>query len=213
MDDCRPNVCLYLARLELRAGRPEVSERYVEEALELARSAGYPQVLGAAFGVRAHVAAYAGELDWARALLVESGERTRSVGDRWHTLHNRVTLGFLEASVGRYQETLEAVGSLAEDLDELGIAEPGDLPVRGRRDRGRRAARARSRRRAPDLPARIAPASTDAGGRSPWAAGCCSPRAVSSTPQPGGSRRRSDTTTRWPTRSRRGGRSSPRERC
>ena len=131
MDDCRPNVCLYLARLELRAGRPEVSERYVEEALELARSAGYPQVLGAAFGVRALVAAYGGELDWARALLAESGERTWSVGDRWHTLHNRVTLGFLETSIGRYAETLVAVGSLAEELDALGIGEPGIFPFEG----------------------------------------------------------------------------------
>ena len=131
MDDCRPNVCLYLARLELRAGRPAVAERHVDEALELARSAGYPQVLGAAFGVRALVAVYMGELDWARALLAESGERTRSLGDRWHTLHNRVTLGFLEASAGRYAETLVAVGSLAEELDALGIGEPGIFPFEG----------------------------------------------------------------------------------
>jgi DNA-binding CsgD family transcriptional regulator len=131
MDDCRPNVCLYLARLELRAGRPEFSERYVAEAFELARSAGYPQVLGAAFGVRALVAAYVGDPARARALLGESAERTRSIGDRWHTLHNRVTAGLLEASLGRYAETLDAVGSLAEDLDELGIAEPGIFPFEG----------------------------------------------------------------------------------
>ena len=194
-------------------GRPAVAERHVDEALELARSAGYPQVLGAAFGVRALVAVYIGELDWARALLAESGERTRSVGDRWHTLHNRVTLGFLEASVGRYAETLVAVGSLAEELDDLGIGEPGIFPFEG--DAIEAAVALGQADDAERLIQRLEIASR-ARGRWPWppeGADFCSPRAPISTPRPTGSRRRSATMTICPTRSNERGRCSPTEPC
>jgi DNA-binding CsgD family transcriptional regulator len=131
MDDCRPNVCLYLARVELRAGRLAYAQRFAEEALELARSAGYPQVLGAAYGVCALVAVYAGEPDRARTLIAESSGFIAEVGDRWHTIHNLVALGLLESSLGRHAEALEAVGGLAGELDALGIVEPGIFPFEG----------------------------------------------------------------------------------
>jgi DNA-binding CsgD family transcriptional regulator len=131
MDDSRPGVCLYLARLELRAGRPELSRTYVEEALELARSAGYPQVLGAALGVSALLAARAGETVSARDLLAESEALTLSVADRWHALHNRVTLGLLETSLGRHEQAWSALGTLAAEFDSVGIAEQGVYPFEG----------------------------------------------------------------------------------
>ena len=120
-----PNVCLHLARLELRGGRFEVALRYADEAFELAENAGYPQVLGAALCTRALVAGYRGELDESHRLLALSNELTAEVGDVWHTLHNRVTLGLVAVSAGRYEDAVAGVGTLGAELDDLGIREPG----------------------------------------------------------------------------------------
>ena len=130
-DDCRPNVCLYLARVELRAGNVGAARGYADEALELAESARYPQVIGGALSVRALVAATEGELDAARALIAESEPFIASVCDVWHTLHNRVTLGLIGLSAGDYGATLEATRGLAEEVDRIGVAEPGVFPFEG----------------------------------------------------------------------------------
>ena len=127
-DDSRPNVCLYLARIELRAGRFELARAYADEAFELAEHAGYTQVIGGSLSVRALVAAHLGEVESARELLAESEAVADSVSDLWHVLHNRVALGLLEVSLGRYEEALDAVGLLGEELDALGIREPGVFP-------------------------------------------------------------------------------------
>jgi DNA-binding NarL/FixJ family response regulator len=127
-DDARPNVCLYLARIELRAGRFELARGYADEAFELAEHAGYTQVIGGSLSVRALVAAHLGDVDTARAQLAESAAVGASVDDRWHELHNRVTVGLLETSLGRHEEAVAAVGELGEELDRLGIAEPGIFP-------------------------------------------------------------------------------------
>ena len=127
-DDSRPNVCLYLARIELRAGRYDLAHAYAEEAFELAEHAGYTQVIGGSLSVRALVAAHRGDVETARVQLDESAAVASSVADLWHALHNRVTLGLLEVSLGRYEDALVAVGSLEEDLDALGIREPGVFP-------------------------------------------------------------------------------------
>jgi DNA-binding CsgD family transcriptional regulator len=130
-DESRPNVCLYLARIELRAGRVALAREYADEAYELAEHAGYTQVIGGALSVRALVEAWSGNLAVARGLLAESGEVAASVSDRWHALHNRVTAGLLAASVGDWDDVLAAVGTLAQDLDELGICEPGIFVFEG----------------------------------------------------------------------------------
>ena len=127
-DDSRPNVCLYLARIELRAGRFEHARAYAEEAFELAEHAGYTQVIGGSLSVRALVSAYLGDADGAREHLAASAAVAASVDDRWHALHNRVTLGLLEVSLGRHEEAIAAVGSLGDELDRLGIREPGVFP-------------------------------------------------------------------------------------
>ncbi len=130
-DDARPNVCLYLARLELRAGDCSAARTYAEEAYELAEPAGYTQVIGAALSVRALVAAWAGELDTARRLLAESDTVTASVEDRWHGTHNRVTAGQHAATIGAWDDVLSATATLAGDLDAMGVQEPGVFPFEG----------------------------------------------------------------------------------
>jgi DNA-binding CsgD family transcriptional regulator len=127
-DDARPNVCLYLARIELRAGHCELARGYANEAFELAEPAGYTQVIGGSLSVRALVAAWAGEAEAARALLAESDLVAGSVADRWHAVHNRVSAGLLAASLGAWDDVLAATETLAAELDELGVREPGVFP-------------------------------------------------------------------------------------
>ncbi len=124
-DAWRPNGLLHLVRLELRAGRFELARRYAEEAAEIGEASGLTQLYGAVFAMRALVEAHAGNLDEARALVAESDRIATSVQDRWHGLYNRATLGLTEVSAGRYEEALAAVGGMADELDAIGVVEPG----------------------------------------------------------------------------------------
>jgi DNA-binding CsgD family transcriptional regulator len=58
-------------------------------------------------------------------LLAESFHLTESVQDRWHGFHNRVTRAMLDVAGGRHNDAIAAVGTLADELDEIGIRDPG----------------------------------------------------------------------------------------
>ncbi len=124
-DAWRPNGLLHLVRLELRAGRFELARRYAGEAAEIGEASGLTQLYGAVFAMRGLIEAHAGNLDEARALAAESDRIATSVEDRWHGLYNRATLGLAEVSAGRYEDALAAVGGMADELDAIGVVEPG----------------------------------------------------------------------------------------
>jgi DNA-binding CsgD family transcriptional regulator len=126
----RSGLCFHLTQLECRAGDFARAGQYAREGHNLATLIGDAQLGGILLYARTLVAAHMGDTS-ARSLAEEALASTADAGDEFFAIHERVVLGFLEASLGDYVAAHEYLGGLAELLDKMGLREPGVFPFHG----------------------------------------------------------------------------------
>jgi DNA-binding CsgD family transcriptional regulator len=124
-EESRGGLCLHLAELECRAGRFEEARRYAEEGLAIQQASYADQAQASHVYVRALVATYRGDADLARSLAEAGLEQAELQRDAIFSLQNRSTLGFLALSLGDHAVAFERLGPMPEELERLGVGEPG----------------------------------------------------------------------------------------
>jgi DNA-binding CsgD family transcriptional regulator len=125
----RQEVLCYLADLECRAGRWQISADYAAEAMdtvvESGRSATQSHVV---LFNQARAAAHLGQVDVARSQAVEGVELALSNDDPFNANWNRAALGFLELSLSNHGQAHAHLRPVVAYLDEMGAAVPGVIP-------------------------------------------------------------------------------------
>jgi DNA-binding CsgD family transcriptional regulator/tetratricopeptide (TPR) repeat protein len=125
----RQEVLCYLADLECRAGRWQISADYAAEAMdtvvESGRTATQSHVV---LFNQARAAAHLGQVDIARSQAVQGVELALSNDDPFNASWNRAALGFLELSLSNHEQAHAHLRPVVEYLDEMGAAEPGVIP-------------------------------------------------------------------------------------
>jgi DNA-binding CsgD family transcriptional regulator len=129
-DSARSALAFHLAQLECRAGDFDRAGRYAREGQELATLIDTEHLTGILLYAGALVAAHVGD-PAARTLAEEAVAVGAEAGDVFFAIHDRVVLGFLEASLGNYAAVHEHLGDLPQLLAEMGVGEPGIFPFQG----------------------------------------------------------------------------------
>jgi len=120
----RNRSAFYLAELELRAGNWQRAARFAEEALEGVEQMGIAAGIGRYLYPKAFVDAHLGRIEEARA----AAHRGLSLVGKVHEssrLRHLTVLGFIETSLGRHEQALEHIGSVADVLAQRRVGEPG----------------------------------------------------------------------------------------
>jgi DNA-binding CsgD family transcriptional regulator len=124
-EDSRCGLCLHLAELECRAGRLGDARRFAEEGLAIQQASYADQAQASLVYVCALVAAHQGDADLARSLAEGGLEHAEAQHDAIFSLQHRTALGFLALSLGDHATAFDHLGPMTEELDRLGVGEPG----------------------------------------------------------------------------------------
>ena len=125
----RQEVLCYLAELECRAGRWAIGGAHAAEAAEAIAESGLTASWNHVVRFnQALAASYLGQVDEARGLATEGLELARANDDAFNGAWNGAVLGFLELSVGRFEDAARHLEPVAAYLDRLDAAEPGVIP-------------------------------------------------------------------------------------
>jgi DNA-binding CsgD family transcriptional regulator len=115
-DEARVTLLLFLAWLEVRAGRLELAARHADEA---------SAIQGSRAGGRALVAAYMGDVELARELAERALATSEADGDEILTRANRAVLGFLAFSLDDYAAAVDWFSPLMERYRIGLVGDPG----------------------------------------------------------------------------------------
>jgi DNA-binding CsgD family transcriptional regulator/tetratricopeptide (TPR) repeat protein len=121
-------VLVYLAELELRAGRWDLAERYATEGAATLEESGIDQAREVHLWSTALVAAHRGKVDAARAAANEGLRIAELHGDVFHVLTNRSVLGFVEISLGDPVAADDWLAPLPDIAAAIKLDEPGAFP-------------------------------------------------------------------------------------
>ena len=119
---------VFLAELELRAGKWDVAARYATEGLESTVETGLEQAREVHLWSTALVAAHRGDTETARVNATEGLQIADRHGDVFHVVTNRSVMGFLELSLGNPRGAHGWMGPLTELTERWGLGEPGVFP-------------------------------------------------------------------------------------
>jgi DNA-binding CsgD family transcriptional regulator len=122
------DVGTWLTELEARAGNLQCARTYADESIAILDLDRHDQNLGTALFGRALVAAYEGDEDLTRGLVARGMTICDSMGDRIFDAKHRTVLGFLELSLDRPVEAVQQLMPVHEQLQEMGVKEPGAFP-------------------------------------------------------------------------------------
>jgi len=132
-DESRGSLSLFLAELEIRAGRLDPALRLTEEGIAIQAASYGEQAQGSLAWGRAMAAAYLGDVDLARDLAERALAQSEALSDGIFAAANSVALGFLdfslgdnEAAVARFQPLIKRY--LAGDAGEPGLRHNVFLP-------------------------------------------------------------------------------------
>ena len=121
-------VLVYLAELEVRAGRWDLARQYAMEGARTLEESGIDQAREVHLWSTALVAAHRGEVEASRAGAAEGLRIAKSHGDVFHMLTNRSVLGFVELSVGDPAAADRWLGPLPGIAATMKLEEPGAFP-------------------------------------------------------------------------------------
>ena len=121
-------VLVYLAELEVRAGRWDLARQYAMEGARTLEESGIDQAREVHLWSTALVAAHCGEVEASRAGAAEGLRIAESHGDVFHVLTNRSVLGFVELSVGDPAAADRWLGPLPGIAATMKLEEPGAFP-------------------------------------------------------------------------------------
>jgi DNA-binding CsgD family transcriptional regulator len=122
-DESVSSLSLYLAEIEIRAGRLDAALRYGEEGLAIQRASYGEDSKGSLAYGPAVVAAYRGQVELARATGEQGLAQTEASGAVTCASAIRTGLGFLEFSLGNNEEAVERFRPVVESFRD---GEPGD---------------------------------------------------------------------------------------
>jgi tetratricopeptide (TPR) repeat protein len=125
----RAFVLLRLAEAEWRAGDLDAAERNTAEPAEIFLDGGDPWGSAQVLTTQAVLAAVRGREAESRRLVNEAISRESDHGIKHQAIANRWVLGFLELSLDQPERAYELLGSLPDELEALGVGEPGLIPV------------------------------------------------------------------------------------
>lgn len=118
----------YLSELESRAGNWDLARSYALEADEIISEAGIDEARSYVLFPKALVEALQGDTDAARTDATEGIELAEQIGEPYAAIQNRMVLGFTELSCGDHGAALAALDVLPDQLERMGVREPGAFP-------------------------------------------------------------------------------------
>jgi DNA-binding CsgD family transcriptional regulator len=121
-DESRSGLSLHLAELEIRDGHLEAALRYAEDGVAIQEASYAEQAQGSFSYVLALIRAYQGDAGLSRAIGEQGLARCESQGDALFATVHRVTLGFLELSLGNNAAAVDWLWPPAEQF----LASPGE---------------------------------------------------------------------------------------
>jgi DNA-binding CsgD family transcriptional regulator len=124
-DDSRAGLLLYLAELEMRAGRFDVALENLEEGLAVQAASYGEAAQGFLVYGRALLAVYHGDVELARELAERGLAQTRSQGDGIFFGATETALGLLELSLGNNAAAVEWFGAVVEEFAAGHGGDPG----------------------------------------------------------------------------------------
>jgi DNA-binding CsgD family transcriptional regulator len=119
-----PYLYFYLARLELLRGRFESASAYAQRQYEAAVETGQESERPFGLALKALVDAHLGRVETAREASDEGMPLALRLGVVPAYFELRAARGFLELSLGSYEEAHRVLGSLREDVTMAGFGEP-----------------------------------------------------------------------------------------
>ena len=119
-----PYIYFYLARLELLRGRFESASAYAQRQYEAAVETGQESERPFGLTLKALVDAHLGRVEAAREASDEGMPLALRLGVVPAYLELRAARGFLELSLGSYEEAHRFLGSLREEVAKAGFGEP-----------------------------------------------------------------------------------------
>ena len=115
----------YRAVVELRAGRWDLAEEYVERSCSLIEGLDFGRAHAVAFGWRSLVDAHRGRLDRARSTLLPLLDEVERTNARtWWVERLLAILGFVEFNAGDHEAADRALVQMRVVYDSMGVAEP-----------------------------------------------------------------------------------------
>ena len=119
---------VYLAELEVRAGRWDLARQYAMEGARTLEESGIDQAREVHLWSTALVAAHCGDVEASRAGATEGLRIAESHGDIFHVLTNRSVLGFVELSLSDAAAADRWLGPLPAIAATMKLEEPGAFP-------------------------------------------------------------------------------------
>jgi DNA-binding CsgD family transcriptional regulator len=111
----------HLALIELRAGRWELAERYVEESCTALNDVQVQGPMALVFEKRALVDAHRGRVDRARTTLLPMIEEFEGMDQRYWAALALSTLAFTEFAAGDHMAAVQALSRMRQHTDSLGV--------------------------------------------------------------------------------------------
>jgi DNA-binding CsgD family transcriptional regulator len=124
-DESVAGLSLYLAEIELRAGRLDAALRYAEEGMAIQQASYGENSKGSLTYGPATVAAYRGEVELARAIADQGLAQTEALGSMSCASAIRTTQGFLELSLGDNEAASERYQPIVERFRSGDAGYPG----------------------------------------------------------------------------------------
>lgn len=124
-DESRAGLSLYLAEVEMRAGRFDGALVYMDESLAIQAASYGDEAQGSMRYGRALIAVHQGDAELARELAERGLAQCESQSDEVFGPANRTTLGLLELSVGNNAAAVEWFGPVAERFRAGRGGDPG----------------------------------------------------------------------------------------
>jgi DNA-binding CsgD family transcriptional regulator len=125
----RGALCQLLVELECRAGDVRAAGAYAQEEMLIAERAGSERGLAAGCASIALVAALAGDGETATEYGLRAIAITDRLADVLYGIRSRGALAALEISRGNYQAALNYLDRSEETFEEIGMLEPGCIPI------------------------------------------------------------------------------------
>ena len=130
-DGAVPELLFWLGELEWRAGNFRLADAHATEGYDVAVQAGQQLMVAQLSSTKALARAALGDVDEARAAAEEGLALARQVGSAPPTIRNLAALGFLELSIGRAKEAVDALTAASECAHSAGYREPGQFLFAG----------------------------------------------------------------------------------
>jgi DNA-binding CsgD family transcriptional regulator len=118
-----------LGEIECRAGRYGPASRHAATAIEVKLGAGFEDMGGLTLYPQALVDACRGEVESARGYAAQGLAWSERRGDHFYANCHRAVLGFVELSLARSAEADQHFQPVLGFLREMGVREPGVIPV------------------------------------------------------------------------------------